>query len=113
MRKLALAMTTAAALLLGGCATPGGGPAPSPSPTPGAVISEAQAEAVKICGYLATIATITDIFLSGNHLYSTAEDIGQAICAEVTPARLAAKQGRKRAAVPMVGHVVVHGYFVR
>lgn len=101
-RKSALTVTLLAALTLGGCLTPG--------QTPGQVISDAQKYAVTACGFLATITTITDIFLSGNPAYSTAESIGQAICAAVTPVKLA---GRKMAMVPRVGGVAVHGRFVQ
>ena len=99
-RKLAFAACIA--LTVSGCAM-------APGATPSQVVSDAQKYAVTACGFLATIATITDIFLSGNPAYSTAEGIGQAICAAVTPAKLA---GRYRAAIPTVGGVVIHGRFV-
>ncbi len=108
MRKLSLIMLATVSIGLGGCATVTPG---SPSPTPGQVITQAQQIAVQVCGFLPTVATITDIFLSGNAAYQSAEAIAKAICGAITPSKLS--QARKRAVRPSVGGVAIDGKFVR
>lgn len=105
-RKALMIVPLAMTLVLGSCGT-------VPNPAPGQIFSDAQKFAVTICGFLPTIATVTDIFLSGNPLYQTAESIGKAICAAVAPTQLALREGRRMAVAPMVGGIVIHGRFVR
>jgi hypothetical protein len=102
MRKLAYALLTAGSIGLGGCA----------SITPAnvtTVISQVQADAVAVCGFLPTAATVANIISAGNPLIATVSAIAEAICSAVLPAKL----GRKLAVIPTVNGVPIHGRFVR
>ena len=103
MRKLSIALLTACSIGLGSCSTT------TPSDIT-AIITQVQKDAVAICGFLPTVGTVASIISGGNPLITTALGIAQAICNAVTPAPSAL---RKKAVVPMVNGVVIHGRFVR
>lgn len=113
MKKIIIAMALASGLALAGCATPGPGPAPAPVVTD-SQITAIQQYAVQVCGYLPAVQTVAEIvatFTGGGALVGLVGNVANAICNAVKP-----KLGvfaRKRAAVPSVNGVVVHGYFVR
>ena len=80
------------ALALGACATTGTTPNPGAPSLPSTgnvqvdqVVAGVQAGAVTACGFLPTVETVTDIFLSGNPIYSTVSGITKAICAAIKP----------------------------
>ncbi len=83
-----------------------------PGPSPKQIMSDAQKKAVEYCGYLATAATVADIFLSTNATYQTAEWIGKAICNAVTINPLADGPGAKNYK-PHVNGVLVRGTFIK
>jgi Holliday junction resolvasome RuvABC endonuclease subunit len=104
--SFAIASGLSVGMMLGGCATTS-----TTTQTPAQIVSSVQTIAVQVCGFLPTAATITDIFLSSNPAYQTAEAIGQAICAAVAPVKQAGRFGSGPS--PMVGGVAVHGKFVQ
>lgn len=89
-------------LALGGCATTGGIVAPT--------IASVQAAAVAACSFLPTVATVASIIAAGNPAVITAGAIAEAICSALAASKSSA---RKRATVPVVGNVVIHGTYVR
>lgn len=105
MKRFAIMLSTAAMISLGGCATTGG--------TNQTTITQIQQITVALCGFLPTAAVIADIITMGNPLVATGNAIADAICKAVLPAKMARAAGRKRANVPMVGDVVIHGRFIR
>jgi len=103
MRKFLMMIPLAATLSFSGCATF------DPAQV-NADIQKVQQIAITVCGFLPTVSTVVNIF-AANPLLNTAEMIAQAICSAVTPS--AQLQARRRATVPNVGGVPVHGRFVR
>jgi hypothetical protein len=100
MRKTIIPLLVVMSLT--GCATPG---------TPGSIdVSQVQAIATQVCGFVPTAETVISIFASGNPIYQTASAIANAICGAVTAPKSARRRG---AAVPTVSGVPVHGTFVR
>lgn len=101
MRKILLILAITS---LAGCATvPGtGNPASFDE-----FIKNAQAWAVRACGFVPTAATVANIFAAGQ--FTTYIAIGDAICKAVVipPGARIAK------VTPRVGKVVVRGRFVR
>jgi len=105
MRKFLMMIPLAATLGFAGCTSTGG----IDTGQIAAYEQQVQQIAVSICGFLPTAATVLNIFV-GNPALGTAEAIAQAICNAVTPS--AQLQARKRATMPNVGGVPVHGRFV-
>lgn len=108
MRKILI--TAALVASLGGCAT-------APVTTPVSVtnvVSEVQAIAQEVCGFLPVAQTILGIFSSG--AFTSAAAVASAICSAVNQTPAAGRLGgRLRAGVgtPTVSGVPVVGRFVR
>ena len=101
LRTLKFALPLAGMIALGGCGTTGGLSAPT--------IAEVQAAAVAACSFLPTATTVANIIAAGNPLVDTAASIAAAICSALAANKSSA---RKRATVPTVNGIVIHGRFV-
>lgn len=76
------------------------------------IITEAQQDAVAVCGFLPTVETVASILSAGNPLLALPADIANAVCAAVKPPT--SKPGVARSSAgPAVAGVVVNGKFVR
>lgn len=112
---------TIAAISLGACATPGGAPSSGSGGTPiistgnpdvDAIVVKAQDIAVKACGFLPTVSTVSGIlstFIPGAApINSLATQIAEGICGAV------AKKGFRRGGpAPKYRGVAIHGERVR
>lgn len=99
MKKL---LIVSVLFLLAGCAgTPNNGG-----------VKEVQDMAAKICRFVPTFQTVTDIFLSGSAVASTALSVASAICNAVTINPLADGPGAKNYK-PTVAGVRVKGSFIK
>lgn len=119
---LTIAAAAAVALFAPGCTTlPDGTKTIDPK-----VLQDAQTVSQAICSFLPTAETVANIAAVGNPLLLTGEQIGNAICAEVTKANPPAPtpsttttpsssvpMARRAAAAPaIVAGVIVDGRFV-
>ena len=85
-------------------------PIPAPIVAPGGntiPVTTVQDYARQLCGFLPTAETITNIFVSGNAIATTAQAVADAICRSVTTNAVA-----RHGARPMVFGIAVHGKFV-
>ena len=98
MRKLMLGAAMAAFAVLGGCATTANTD----------IVAEVQSITTAVCSFVPTADTIIAITGSSPAL-TTAAAVAQAICAAVTPKAASLK----RATLPAVNGIVIHGSFVR
>lgn len=108
MRNLAATALLSASLLLGGCATFGGG---GTAPNWDALVTQVQQAAAAVCSFVPTAQTVLDILSLGHPAFATASQIAGAICASVSAPRQARRAGESPAP-PTVGGVVVRGRFV-
>lgn len=102
--RLIRATIVAAALTLGGCATPGG--APAPGPTVG--VNDVIALSKTICSFVPTVSTVISL-ITANPAWTSVSDFAVAICNAVT-SKSARRSSRGQ---PMVGGVVIRGRFER
>lgn len=105
IKKILVSFSVLAALSLGACAT-------TTSSDVSAQIAEAQAIAVKACGFLPTVATVSAIistFVPGaSQVNSVATQVATSICDAIAPKSAARKMG-----VPTVNGVIIKGEYVR
>jgi hypothetical protein len=91
MRKLLLVAAAAAVVGLSGCTTPF---------NPATFAAQVQAETQKLCGYVPTAETITNLFATGVPGVQLAETLANAICGAVGPAPKTTALFRAHAAAP-------------
>lgn len=113
MRNVGLVLALVGGLGLGGCAT-----TPDGTPTVDVgqiqtVLTQAQQDAAKICGFIPTIGTVASIAASFFPGAQAGVDIGNQIATMVCNAVAPPKSLKRRAGAPMVGDVKVEGYFIR
>lgn len=104
--RILRATILAAALTLGGCATPGGGPAPSVN----VIVDQIVAMTRQVCAFVPTVGTVVAL-ITANPAWTTAADFAVAICNAVSAPKGHYRLSRK--GVPMIGNVVINGRFVR
>ncbi len=96
MRKTLIFAGLTAGLAVAACAT---------NPTTGVTtigsinVADVQNDAVAICSYLPTAATVANIISANNPVVITADAVATAICQAVSPAKAAAH--RRGAAAPL------------
>lgn len=107
MRNLAATALLSASLLLGGCATFGGG---GTAPNWDNLVLQVQQAARAVCRFEPAFETVVAIFQLGVPYLSTVSQVTGAICDSVREPSTAARKGVRRQ--PMVGGVPVHGRYI-
>ncbi len=110
MRKILTCSALALSIALGSCGTTG----TSTTATINSIVTQVQAIAVQVCGFLPTASTVINIVSGSNAIAATAESVAQSICAAVSAVPKLGGRLRGTARAPiMVNGVVIHGRWVR